>query len=319
MRPRLLILIACVLTAVALFLGGSALGWQLANRTISASTDAEARPHDEAAAVARLDAVIMPEVRGLSRADAEQVIADAGLSATVEFADAQSALPEGIVVTQEPLSGTTDPAKVVLGISVPAVMPDLVGADREEAIDALSDLAVAARIVFAYAPDADPGDIIATDPLPGQPLGMAATVTVAARGTALSLLDVGMSRDGCSTKRDIVVAGVDEDEGIVCDLARGTGSALWLLKGKADRLTATISLVDDSDPAGSAHVQVLADGASLLDERVGFGKTIAVDASVSGVLQLRVVVSNEGDGAVAVAVTDPVIVGADQAMAELTR
>ncbi|MDQ0725196.1 PASTA domain-containing protein [Microbacterium sp. W4I20] len=313
---RRLIVIAGALAALALVVGGTAGGWHLANRTLIASASTGEESSEPAPVVDRVDSIVMPEVRGMSRADAEQVIADAGLVATVSFTDTPSALPEGIVVVQEPLSGAADPTTIVLGISVPAVMPDLIGQERDTALDTLSDLAVAGEVVFAYDPDADSGHVISLAPAPGTALGGTATVTVAARGAELDLLEVSADRDRCSTRSGLLLAGVEHSQAMTCDVARG-GSVAWLLEGRADRITAALGLTDDSSPQASAHVRVFADGVAILDREVRFGAAVPLDARISGVLQLRIEVTGTGDASFAIA--QPVLVGVDVAIAELAR
>lgn len=314
---RHLRVIAGALLALALVAGGAAGGWHLANLTLIASAPTGDDSPDAAPASDRVDSIVMPEVRGMSRADAEQVIADSGLTATVSFVDAPSALPEGNVVAQDPVSGSADPTTITLGVSVPAVMPDLIGQKRDAALDALSDLAVAGEIVFTYAPDADPGDVIALDPAPGERLDSNATVTVATRGAELDLLDIDADRDGCSVRSGLIVVGAEQDESMICDPSPGPASVVWLLEGRADRITATLGLTDDSSPQASAHVRVIADGIAILDRDVPFGTIVPLDARIPGVLQLRVEVT--GAEANSLAIAQPVVTGADEAIAELAR
>ena len=115
-------------------LGSAAGGWWLANRTVVAGISNDS---DEAETTTVLSSdLAMPDVRGLTQDEASQVLADSGFSAAIiRFVDAPSGAPEGIVVTQTPTFGTESPGEIVLGLAVPATMPNLAGKTQERSND----------------------------------------------------------------------------------------------------------------------------------------------------------------------------------------
>jgi len=312
--PRLL-LWAALLASVALVLAAGAGGWWIANQTLVASADTH--PTAETADPVSLDTgVTMPDIRGLARDDAAQVLADAGIPASeIAFTDSPSGAPAGVIVTQSPAFGEKNPKKVTLGVATPATMPNLAGTSRADAVTALSALGVTVTVEFAYSRDSTPGTVIGSNPATGASLGQDATITVAGTAATLSLSDVNTLHGDCSGSSSVTVGGTSYRSAITCEPNAGTVQDVWLIEGKADRLTGTIGMPDTAAPGSTARVQILANGTPVLDQQVTYGKTIPVDIPTSGVLQLAFVVTSSADTEVAFAAAT--LYGDDTAISEL--
>lgn len=306
---------AAVLGILALVLASGAGGWWLADQTLVAS--ANSHPTTATAAPVSLgDGLTMPDVRGLTRNDATQVLADAGIPASaVAFEDSPSAAPQGVVVTQTPVFGARNPAKVTLGVAIPATMPNLAGKSRADAVTTLSALGVTVSVAFAYSRDSTPGTVTGSNPAPGVPLGLDATITVAGASATIPLSSVKTLHDECSTGSSVTVGGTDYPSSILCQPNAGTEQAVWLTQGKADRLTGTLGMPDTVAPGSSAHVQILANGSPILDQQITYGQTIEVDLPTTGALQLAFVVASAGNTDVAFA--SATLYGDDAAIAGL--
>jgi len=305
---------AAVLLAV--LMGGVALGWWAANHTLVAGKQ-NTTDEPDAAPVIALESS-MPDVRGLTRDAAAQVLADSGFSASIiTFEDAPSGLPEGTVVMQSPVFGTPSPAKIWIGVAVPTTMPALTGLDRRKALSTLSDLGVGATVVFQYSATAAPGTVLSTSPGVGKPLGDTATVTLATTGSALALGDLRRLSGECRTTGQVTLRGTDYPSAVECDAEPAASMTTWSLGAKADLFTATAGIDDDATPGASATVEILADGVVVKTARVAFGSPVDVSVPVSGTIQLGVRVTSPAE--VEVLLAGASVAGSDTAIAELER
>lgn len=301
---------------LGLLLGGVALGWWAANQTLIAGQQNTVESPDAAPVVA-LDSS-MPDVRGLTRDDAAQVLADSGIAAsTITFEDAPSGLPEGTVVRQVPVFGTPSPTAIVIGVAVPATMPSLTAADRSEAVATLSDLGVAVTIVFQYDTKAAIGTVLSTSPAAGEPLGDTATVTLATTGSSVALGDLRRLSGSCRTTGEVSLGGTRHPSAVVCSAQAEPSTSVWSIGAKGDQFTATAGIDDDATPGTNATVEVLADGQVVDSWQVAFGKPVEISVPVTGVIQLSVRVNSPDD--VEVLLAGAAVAGSDEAIAELEQ
>jgi serine/threonine-protein kinase len=180
-RPyAVLIVLVVVLVVMAAFL-------ILVTRGSGSGGDGGGRP---------ADGVTVPRVIGMHQADAEAALDRVGLVATIETA-ADDTVPVGDVVDQDPAANTSlaPGSAVTLTVSSgPAsiAVPDLKGKTRDEAMQALTDLA------FVPSPKEVPSDTVAvgmvvdTNPPAGTQAARGATVEilVSAGPTTTALPDV---------------------------------------------------------------------------------------------------------------------------------
>lgn len=238
----------------------------------------------------------MPDVRGLTRDEAAQVLADSGFSAAiVSYVDAPSGAPEGVIVSQSPAFGTAAPAEIVLGVAVPATMPELTGMSRDDAVTALSDLGVAATIALQYSPSSDDGSVVSTMPVAGEALGETATISLASEGVGIPLSEVKRLSGSCQDSGEASLGGERFTASVKCGADERPETTVWFLQGATDEFTATIGIDDTAAPGTNASVDVLTDGTPVFTETIAFGKPADLTIPTSGVLQLAIRVSSTPD------------------------
>lgn len=307
---------AAAFVVLALMLGSAALGWWVANQAVAASLETQVEETEAPPVIS--DETTMPDVRGLSREDAAQVLADSGFPASaVSFEEAPSAVPEGTVVTQSPVFGTPSPTSIVLGFAVPAKMPDLAGMTRQEAVSVLSGLGVAADVAFRYDADVSSGVVLSTSPETGVLLGDSATVTVATAGTSAALGDLRQLDGNCRGSSGETLSGEEFSSSVMCRVEDEPEPSVWALNAKVDLFTATVGIDDEQTPGQTATVEVLADGKVVAREQVAFGKPVEVSVTVTGVIQLAVRVTGQEDTLVLLG--GAAVTGSENAIAELSR
>jgi beta-lactam-binding protein with PASTA domain len=126
----------------------------------------------------------VPDVVGLSQAAAESTLAGAGLSIGSVGAVSSDSVPEGVVVAQDPIAGSSVMAgtsvSLVISSGPAAVMvPDLIGLDRAEAEGAI----IAAGLVVGSVGEttsesSPPGTVILQDPDPGASVAPGSAVSL---------------------------------------------------------------------------------------------------------------------------------------------
>jgi eukaryotic-like serine/threonine-protein kinase len=115
--------------------------------------------------------VPVPNVVGIRELNAKAKIEDAGLEPKIERA-ASAEVDKGIVIDQRPDAGTRiqkgDQVTIIVSTGVPkATVPDVVGMDYADAVDALNEVNLEARKreVFSKKP---PGQVVAQNPPSGE-------------------------------------------------------------------------------------------------------------------------------------------------------
>lgn len=117
--------------------------------------------------------ITVPEVTGLSEAQATRKLAEAGLRAVAAEAYSDT-VAEGIVAHQDPAAGdvVSPLSDVLLEVSLgegtaTVTVPDLVGLSRSDASDELEALGLTAEIAQAYSPDASRNVVMGQEPRAG--------------------------------------------------------------------------------------------------------------------------------------------------------
>lgn len=133
--------------------------------------------------------VVVPTVSGMSRADAQSTLEQAGFTVG-DQQESRSSLPRGEVVGTRPAAGAqvSVPATVTLIVSAGAAttqMPDLVGRDADEARQTLAQLGMR-DVSFVFDPGAGgaPHTVVGQSPVAGAsvPPGMSVQLRVAGEG-----------------------------------------------------------------------------------------------------------------------------------------
>ena len=120
----------------------------------------------------------MPDVAGLAAADAVKALQARKLTPTLEQVDSQEA--PGTVISQEPKAGkrAKPGSKVVLQVAkaaVPVAVPDVSGEREQQAIAALRQAGLTARVVQVPSAQAK-GTVVAQRPAAGQKLAKGSAV-----------------------------------------------------------------------------------------------------------------------------------------------
>jgi len=90
-----------------------------------------------------------------------------------------------------------------------------------------------------------------------------------------------------------------------CKISCGSATIDFNLRRSYSVLTARLGVLDSSNAAGSAHIQILADGVVIESKSVKLGVSHEVRVSVKNVLRLQFIESN--DAGVVAAVGDPTV------------
>ena len=259
----------------------------------------------------------MPDVRGLSEADARQVLADAGYDAAIVMINnVPSVAAAGTVAAQQPVSGTANPSAITLSLPSPATMPDLGGKLLDEATQALAAMGAEPAVKRVYEASAKPGTILGTEPKSGDTLTVAPLLTVAASpGTAplSSLQDGGSCRSISSGSAD----GIPITDGVSCSADSNSSTTYWILGRTLSRLKMTVGLDDSSEPSSRAKVTITVDGKALMDRELAYGESTNIDSDIAGALRLEVVVtsvSSSSSRGPAVVLANATVLGSSEAI-----
>lgn len=116
--------------------------------------------------------VTVPDLAGLSRQQAEEILQTAGLNLIWEDVY-NPAVEPGQVCAQQPAAGRTVKQGQTLTVSVSLgtrwlTVPDLTGEDRDEALQSLRDQGFGVTVEFLHDNTIDPYTIVRTEPAAGE-------------------------------------------------------------------------------------------------------------------------------------------------------
>jgi len=284
---------------VALLGAGAVGGWWLREQTDDGPAEltiAVDRPVADAA-VGQDIADGAPNVIGLDADAARQVMFDAGLGADdVEVVDVPAAGSPGVIVRQQPMPGSPVDGEVVLGVSVAADMPDLVGQTEAEARAVLEELGARIVVDAVYRDRAEEGAVLSTSPAAGEAVPLDVTVQVAAPPSSVYLATLEAVDSDCY-EDDVEINGEALPSSLLCDLGDEASGSDYALNRQVSRLQGTLGQSDESDLGFRVRFVVTADGRTLFDRTLPFGQGVPIDLDLVGVLriQLRAVLVGVGD------------------------
>ncbi|MGP5124187.1 PASTA domain-containing protein [Glutamicibacter ardleyensis] len=266
----------------------------------------------------------MPDVRGLDEKTARQAIADAGFGQElITLEERESVLDAGVVVAQTPIAGTQKVDEIVLSLPKAANMPELKGKTLEAAVGALEVFGTQPKITRKYDAKIAPGNIISTNPKPGEKLDAEPELIVAAM-TQSKPLDVLESTGDCSNISDGSVNGTNIAFGISCSVGEDPTESTWVLGRKLAKLDGTLGILDTAERNTSARVVLELDGKKIVDKKLSYGQSVTVDVDIVDALRLELKVTNlasksemESGDRVEVAFANASIHGSDDVFAEL--
>jgi hypothetical protein len=280
-----------VLLAVALIGGGTFLGWYLNDRNLA---NHPALPGPSVVTVQALDyepgvEAMMPDVRGLAEDSARQVLIDSGVPADlVTTAPIPWAGEPGTVVEQTPAFGTVNPESVELSVSVEATVPEWQGKTASQFVKELQALGAEVELTSRYDAAATVGNVLEVAPEAGQHLPDLVTVVAAEPGVSVYLANLRSVDNSCSSG-SLNLNGTAYDNSLSCSArANEARDHTWIASRAADRLTGVLGVPDESNPADSAVVDVIADGTVVATYTAQYGATVEIDAKVTGALRVTI-------------------------------
>lgn len=241
--------------------------------------------------------VHMPDVRGLTEADALTALADAGIPRSVVTPRAVPwSGPVGLVVSQSPAFGEDSPASVTLSIAAPAKVPDLVGDTEAAATAALEQLGTRVQVKRVYRPGKAAGTVLSISPVPGKAVPDVVTITVSEAAGAVFLSQVPAADGGCGTGA-VVVSGTDHPSSVLCrsGSAEYPQEVAYLLRGRVQEVSGVVGIPDDEDPAGTATVTIALDGKVVRTLQLKYGSPAALSIKAAGALRIDVSVWTDRD------------------------
>jgi eukaryotic-like serine/threonine-protein kinase len=157
--------------------------------------------------------VPVPNVVGIRELNAKAKIEDAGLEPKVERA-ASAEVDKGIVIDQRPDAGTRiqkgDQVTIIVSTGVPkATVPDVVGMDYADAVDALNEVNLEARKreVFSKKP---PGQVVAQNPPSGEVVDEGTTVVLrVSKGKQVVAVPDVLDQTESSARSELQAAGFE--------------------------------------------------------------------------------------------------------------
>ncbi|HTM83745.1 MAG TPA: PASTA domain-containing protein [Mycobacterium sp.] len=292
-RPSWLIRLRWPTLIVGLLLTGGALTYLLVPPMVVADKAITVNP-DDLIAAQQQNAEPMPSVLGLNRDIAQTVLADAGLSeVTVTIDEKPAAGPVARVVSQTPSAGTASVQEIVLTVSTPAPMPDVVGRPMLDVRSELEQLGAVVEIVPRFDPAVPKNQIVDVSPKPGEPMPTVVSLMVGDPGDALTLASASpVDRSNCGTLASATVNGTAVGDSITCDSGKKTAFIEYALSRHAAGLETVVG-TSDSGRTGAAHLVILGDGRELASADVWLGQSVPIRADLTGVLRLRIEVTTE--------------------------
>lgn len=283
-----------VAAAAGLFAVGFASGWMASTNLVLTASPAKASTGTGGPAVDDETSIRMPDVRGLSPENAQQVLADAGLDiAKVTTTDRPAAGESGLVISQVPAFGAPNPSDVTITVSAPASVPEVVGQTSTAAIARLTDLGAQVQRDQVYVPGAVIGAVMAIDPAAGAALPTLVTIRVAS--VAATVRMSALDSDGRCSSTTATVDGREWTDALACESAQTGRAAVWALDGAADEVVGTVGIDDGEDQDAAVTVQMLADGVVIATYEVENGEPILFTLGVAGVQELTVLSSTDSD------------------------
>ena len=312
-------LLSRLLLALALIGAGILVGWFVASDRSLVESDLD-RAVPEQAVEDESDgvSVSMPDLRGLTTSQAEQVLADAGVPASrVEVVDQPAAGTSGVVIGQQPIYGQAVTGTVTITGSTAAKVPAIQGRSAQAVLDELDEFGAEVRSVSVYVPGAKVGSVVRIKPAPGTLLPVAVTVTIAAEPGEVALSEIESEEGGCSTEDD-QMNGTEYIGLISCSAYDEPEASVWLINRAAQRLTARIGIPDSSGTGSDrARLVIRGDGRVLGSFDVSYGRTQDIDVNVSGVLRLSVEYSSSAEDGSAVGLGNATLLGDETKLAPL--
>ncbi len=260
----------------------------------------------------------MPDVVGLTEADALEALAGAGLQDDVETKDVPSLEPSGQVLSQLPEAGETVRGTVVISVAVSLPsMPDYVGKQADEVRSELEGWGVNVTIEQVVSEERPEGEVLGTTPSVDAKIGSDVVLEVASEPTSQGLSDGQLLVESYFTDNlsAVAVNGETIPEALGSERCRSGSASSWEFNiGRDwDTFEATVGLTDNSkSSAGQARFKVVVDNEVRWEQIVGFGQAVDVSANVKDGLRLTLLIEPLNDGCAIYVWGSPQLTGSAQ-------
>lgn len=240
---------------------------------------------------------VMADVRGLTTADAKQVLTDLNLGVvTVTVREAPSVGRPGTVVAQDPPAGEPAADVVTLVVAASAVIPAVVGTPVAQATRDLEQLGAHVIVQRVYRPDVAVDTVLQVQPAAGRPAATNVVLTVSSPPAAVYLADLNPVAGRCS-KADENVNGTAYHHSLRCTVATDVDEVEYLLNRRTVRLEGVLGQADTGEPGQVLRFELLGDGKVLVAMQLGYGQSKPVQVSTVNVLRLTLRVGRVGSPA----------------------
>ena len=233
-------------------------------------------------------AATMPNIVGLSRDQAQQVLIDAGLD--VEAIDEVGAPYAGAadqVIGQQPPAGAPVGDVVVLTVSQATAVPEMIGATIDDARDVLVPLGVRVTVASTYVAGQPEGVVLASAPAAGEPLGTELTLTVAEAASSVFLGDLRAVDTSCSRTEIIINTGRHENSLVCSPSYDDVESVEFVLNRRVEVFEATIGLADRSATTVPVVFRVFVNDVLAFEVAMAYGSTKEISVPMTDALRLR--------------------------------
>jgi hypothetical protein len=211
--------------------------------------------------------VTVPDVVGVAQADAEAAITAANLTVGSITQEYSLTVPEGDVISQNPIAGTSvvinSAVDLVVSLGCPRVtVPSIVGMTEAEALNAIENAGLVMEITYQITGDPK-GYVLSQTPLAGEEVCEGSIVS-----TVVSLNNLPLSNAG-PDQADVPLGTVQLDGGGSTDIDGDLLNCTWTIISKLDGSATELSDPNavrptlDIDAYGSYELQlVVNDGTS---------------------------------------------------------
>jgi hypothetical protein len=259
---------------------------------VEGAEDATDDPHAADDVEVPDDPVVLPDLAGVTVAEATEQLEALGLDVAV--VEEESAGAAGRILAQRPRAGSeVDPGdRVTLTASRRVDVPDVVGMQLGEARQLLRDLGASVEVITRFDRSIAADTVLEQSSPAGSALDDEIALTVSEGAAALYL----------ERLRSVAVDG-DVDSGVRTDIDgqtylrsvagevrsgwRSTASIEYNLSRDFDALVATLGYQDDQPADGRVRFEVFADNRKVYEQDLGLGTAIDLDLDTTGVLRLR--------------------------------
>ena len=285
-RGRVL-LVAVVLIGVGGLGVGAWAGWSFLAKSEAARTgEALALEPAPIPSFAAGDTVTMLDLRGTTRAAAEQILADLGVTTDqIAVTERPWAGQTGLVLAQSPPYGSPEPQSAEIEISTVAKVPDPGDIALLAYIPQLEDLGAQVTLTRVYDPEATPGAIMEVTPAPGEVLPAQVEIVVAADPATVNVSELSAVDGSCSI-RDNQVDGVTTTGAIQCSAREDVRSLSYLVNRNTDRVSGWAGISDFADESAKMKVEIFADAELLGTLNLAYGQRVPFEFKTTDALKI---------------------------------